>query len=74
MSPTLDLGFISIHWYSILIFIGILIGGWLVLKESRKFGFTEDFMVNLLFLAIIIGIIGARLYFVLFHFLFYIVQ
>ncbi len=67
MSPTLDLGFISIHWYSILIFIGILIGGWLVLKESRKFGFTEDFMVNLLFLAIIIGIIGARLYFVLFH-------
>lgn len=67
MNPVIDLGFISIHWYSIFIFLGIVIGGWLVIKESKKFGFEEDFIVDLLFFSIVIGIIGARLYFVLFN-------
>lgn len=72
MNPTIDLGFISIHYYSLFIFLGIIIGGQLVIKEAKKFGFTEDFIVNLLFGAILIGIIGARLYFVLFNFDYYI--
>ena len=67
MNPIIDLGFISIHWYSVLIFLGVLIGGFLVLKEAKKFGFDEDFMVNLIFFTVIIGIVGARLYFVLFN-------
>lgn len=67
MNPVIDLGFISIHWYSIFIFLGIIVGGQLIIKESKKFGFEEDFIVNLLFFSIIIGIIGARLYFVLFN-------
>lgn len=71
MNPVIDLGFISIHWYSIFIFLGIIIGGQLIIKESKKFGFEEDFIVNLLFFSIIIGIIGARLYFVLFNFDYY---
>lgn len=67
MNPVIDLGFISIHWYSIFIFLGIIVGGQIIIKESKKFGFEEDFIVNLLFFSIIIGIIGARLYFVLFN-------
>ena len=68
MNPTIDLGIISIHWYSIFIFIGILIGSNLAIKEAKKHGFDEDFIINMLFLAIIIGILGARIYYVLLYF------
>lgn len=67
MNPTIDLGFISIHYYSLFIFLAVIVGGGLVIKEAKKFGFDEDFIVNLLFIAILIGIVGARLYFVLFN-------
>ena len=67
MNPTIDLGFISIHYYSLFIFLAVIVGGGLVIKEAKKFGFDEDFIVNLLFMAILIGIVGARLYFVLFN-------
>ena len=71
MSPTIDLGIISIHYYSIFIALAIIVAGKIVLTESKKFGFEEDFMFNLLFYAIVIGIIGARIYYVLFHFPYY---
>lgn len=72
MNPTIDLGFISIHYYSLFIFFAIIIGGQIVIKESKKFGFSEDFIVNLLFVSILVGILGARLYFVLFNLDYYI--
>lgn len=72
MNPTIDLGFISIHYYSLFIFFAVIIGGGLVIKEAKKFGFTEDFIVNLLFVTILIGILGARLYYVLFNLDYYI--
>lgn len=71
MEPIIDLGIISIHWYSILLFIAILIGSNLAIKEAKKHGFEEDFMVNLLFLTVIIGIVGARIYYVIFNFDYY---
>ena len=71
MDPIIDLGIISIHWYSIILFIAILIGSNLAIKEAKKHGFEEDFMVNLLFLAVIVGIVGARLYYVIFNFDYY---
>lgn len=67
----LDLGIVQIYWYSVLIFIGLLLGGTLALKESKKFGFPEDFMINMFFYLVPLAIIGARLYFVLFHFDYY---
>ena len=71
MEPIIDLGIISIHWYSILLFIAILLGSNLAIKEAKKHGFEEDFMVNLLFLGVIIGILGARIYYVIFNFDYY---
>ena len=71
MDPIINLGIISIHWYSILLFIAILIGSNLAIKEAKRHGFEEDFMVNLLFLGVIIGIIGARIYYVIFNFDYY---
>ena len=71
MSPIIDLGIITIHWYSILIFIAILLGSNLAIKEAKRHGYDEDFMVNLLFLGVIFGIIGARVYYVIFNFDYY---
>lgn len=66
-----DLGFIKIYWYSVLIFIALLAAGYLILKESKKWKIPEDFIINLFFFAIPISIIGARLYFVAFHWDYY---
>lgn len=67
----LDLGFIQIYWYSILIFLGVFFGGWVVLRECRKQNINEDFIINLIFYTIIFGLIGARLYYVGFNFEYY---
>lgn len=71
MNPIIDLGIISIHWYSIILFIAILIGSDLAIKEAKRHGFDENFMVNLLFLGVILGIVGARVYYVIFNFDYY---
>lgn len=70
-SVFLDLGIIQIYWYSVLIFVALFIGGSLALHESKKFSIPEDFLINLFFYLVPISIIGARLYFVLFHFDYY---
>ena len=67
MNPLIDLGFISIHWYSILLILAISIGGIIVYKESKKQGLSKDFVFDLLFYTVIFGLIGARLYYVLFN-------
>lgn len=72
MNPImLDLGIIKIYWYSLFIFMAILVGGIFVLRESRKFDISEDFILNLFFWEIIISFIGARLYYVAFNFDYY---
>lgn len=72
MNPVLiDLGFIKIYWYSIMILLGVFIGGSLIIKESKKFKFPEDYMVNLILYTVVFGIIGARLYYVAFNWNYY---
>lgn len=70
-SILLDLGFITIRWYAVFIFVGILLGGFLALKEAKRFRIPEDFMINLFFFLIPLALIGARLYYVLFHYDYY---
>ncbi len=62
---------ISIKWYSLFILIGILIGIFLVMKEAKKFNLNKDDIFNLCFYGIIFGIIGARIYYVLFNISYY---
>lgn len=63
----LDLGFIQIYWYSIFIFLGIFFASLVIMIESKKQKINQDFIVNLIFYSVIFGLIGARLYFVLFN-------
>lgn len=72
MNPILfDFGFIKIYWYSICILIGVLIGGFLIMKESKRFKISEDDMLNLILFAIVFGILGARIYYVIFNWSYY---
>ena len=67
----LDLGPIQIYWYSIFIFLGVLVACFAIYKEAKKREIEEEFLVNLTFNTIILGIIGARLYYVLFNLPYY---
>lgn len=67
----LDLGFIQIYWYSFFIFLGLLFGGTSAIREARRFDISEEFMINLFFYMIPVALIGARLYYVLFNFEYY---
>lgn len=68
MNPIfLDLGIIKIYWYSVTIFIALLVGGVLALKEAKRWKIPEDLMINYFFFLIPIALIGARLYYILFN-------
>lgn len=68
----IEIGGIKIYWYSVMILIGVLLGSYLVLKESKKFNISKEKISDMLFYTIIFGIIGARLYYVLFNLDYYI--
>lgn len=67
----IDLKFIQIYWYSIFIFLGILVATIMIFRETKKQNISEDFMVNLVFKEVIFGILGARIYYVLFNLKYY---
>ena len=67
-----DLKVIQIYWYSIFVFVGIFVATILIFMEAKKQIIDDDFMVNLTFKEVIFGILGARLYYVLFNLKYYI--
>ncbi len=62
---------IDVKWYSFLILMGIIIGVFLVLREAKGFNILKETIFDICFYAVIIGIIGARLYYVLFNMSYY---
>lgn len=63
----LDLGFIQIYWYSIFIILGVFSGLLVAIREVKRRGINENFFVNMIFYTIIISLLGARIYYVLFN-------
>ena len=61
----------EVRWYSLLILIGVIIAYFLIRTESKRFQIKNEFVFNLIFWAIIFGIVGARLYYVLFNLSYY---
>ena len=68
MKPILiEIGNIRIYWYSVLILMGVLLGSYIVTKESKRFNIPQSKISDMIFYTIIYGIIGARLYYVIFN-------
>lgn len=63
----ISVGPITITWYSICIFLGIILAGVIINKESKKNNIPTAFVTNLIFWCVVFGIIGARIYYVLFN-------
>lgn len=56
----------EIYWYGIIIAAGFALGLLYALTRSKKYGVSTDNLVDVLIFSIIGGIVGARLYYVLF--------
>lgn len=64
----LSIGNFHLYWYSVLIASGIIIGLYLLIKEANKQNINKDIIIDIAFYTIIWGIIGARIYYVIFNY------
>ena len=73
MNPiALSLGPIKIYWYSIIILLAIITGSAVLFKQAKKQNIKEEIITNLIFYGVLWGILGARIYYVLFNLNYYI--
>ena len=57
----------GIYWYGIILAIGLLAGLVLCMKQAKRYGLTEDNVLDMVLWAVPSCIIGARLYYVIFE-------
>ena len=65
-SKALDIGG-GVYWYGILIALGVFLAAVVALRQKEKYGITEDNLMDCVLWGIPCGVIGARLYYVLFY-------
>jgi len=56
-----------IYWYGVIIAIALVIGVALAVREAKRKGFRSEMVLDYMLLAIPIGIVCARLYYVIFE-------
>ena len=56
-----------VYWYGVLIAIGFLLAVLYCMKRTKDFGITQDDLVDMLICAVPLGVICARLYYVIFY-------
>jgi prolipoprotein diacylglyceryl transferase len=59
-SNTLSLGPLTIHYYGLLIGIGVLVAIWITMRRFGKFGGDPNLAENVAIWAVVAGLIGAR--------------
>ena len=57
----------GVYWYGIILALGMLAGLLLCMKQAKRFGLTEDNVLDMVLWAVPACIVGARLYYVLFY-------
>ena len=69
MNPVMfNIGKIEFKWYSFFILMAVIIGFILALVEGKREKIDKDLIFDMGFYTVIFGILGARLYYVLFNF------
>lgn len=66
-SVALHIGSRSIYWYGILITLGLVLALALCMRQKEKYGISEDNLLDGVLWGIPCGILGARIYYVLFY-------
>ena len=72
MINSFNIGSLSIRFYSLCILFGIILAYIVIMKESKKQKLNTDIMFNIIFYGLLVGILGARIYYVLFNLDYYI--
>jgi phosphatidylglycerol---prolipoprotein diacylglyceryl transferase len=67
----ISLGPIQVHWYGLIIGVGIALALWLAMREGEKRGLDKDLFPDLMLWAIPIAILCARIYYVIFQWDYY---
>ncbi|MGL5346374.1 MAG: prolipoprotein diacylglyceryl transferase [Peptostreptococcaceae bacterium] len=62
---------IDVMWYGVLMATGMILGTLIALKEAKRVGIKEDDVLDLAIFAIPAGLLGARLYYVIFNWGYY---
>ncbi len=57
----------SVYWYGIIIAVGFLLATIFCCKQAHRFGIRQDELLDMLLFALPIGIICARIYYVIFN-------
>jgi phosphatidylglycerol---prolipoprotein diacylglyceryl transferase len=58
---------LQVRWYGVLIIGGAMLSAWLAAKRAKQRGYDPEDVWNLLLLGLVLGIAGARLYYVAFE-------
>lgn len=67
-------GPIQIYWYGILMSAAALLGLWLAVREANRRGVNGELLIDMMIWVIPASIIGARLYYVLFQWDYYLLN
>ncbi len=68
MHPVLfDFGFFQLRTYGVLVTLGVLLGVWFAAKHLKRFSIPENKVWDVAVYAMVFGIVGARLAFVIQH-------
>ncbi len=65
-SKLLDVGN-GVYWYGVLIAAGVLLALWFCARQAPRFGLVADNMFDVVLLVVPFGVLGARLYYILFY-------
>lgn len=61
------IGSFSVYWYGIIIAVGVALAFAYAIKRAKSVGLISEKVFDIAFIAIIVGFVGARLYFCLFY-------
>lgn len=67
----LQIGPLSIRWYGLLFATAVLLGTWLAQREAIRRGEDPEQLLNAIVFGVMVGLLGARLYYVLFNWGYY---
>ncbi|NLV87494.1 MAG: prolipoprotein diacylglyceryl transferase [Clostridiales bacterium] len=70
-SSSFELFGFTVHWYGAIIALGFLLAVIYTCRRCPDFGLTSDNFIDVLIYAVPAGIVGARLYYVIFNFSLY---